>query len=561
MNFFFLKTVFLLLFVLSNFLAISQSRYPGMFLISFTDKNQSPYTISQPDQFLSQRAIERRNKANILIIEQDLPINPSYIDSLSFYGAKPSFSSRWLNAVLIEMSDSLKMQQILQLDFVDSMQYMAPIKSKKKKKKNTVRTKQNKRVETGMQMEYQEEINYGESTDQLRLIGLPQMHKLNFLGEGIQIAVLDNGFRGMDKMDIFEDLFSSGHLIGTKDIANPQGDVFKAGNHGTYVMTTMAAHEPGVLVGSAPAASYLLIHTEDNDYEYPIEEFNWAVGAEYADSLGVDIITSSLIYSTFDDTLLSHTHKQLDGETAIVSRAAQIATEKGILVFNSAGNDAAKSWQKIAFPADAKDVMTVGAVNMTGVYAPFSSVGFTADGRIKPNIVAVGQGTKSISPNTGEIVSINGTSFSNPTIAGAAAILMQANPNVSTENIRIAIQQSASQNSHPDSLLGYGIPNFYLAHILLNNENIPALKSEQGFTIMPNPYLSDLYILYNVIDSQQVSVQVFDISGKLMFGIRDIPSMEGMNIRKLDDASGLPQGMYLVVLHIGNKKYTKKLIK
>jgi subtilisin family serine protease len=356
-------------------------------------------------------------------------------------------------------------------------------------------------------------------------------------------------------------LYSNAQILGTKEIANPGGDVYKAGNHGTYVMTTMAAYESAKLVGSAPAAAYWLIHTEDNSYEYPIEEFNWTIGAEFADSAGVDIITSSLIYSTFDEPSLNHNHSQLDGKTAIISRAAQTATEKGILVFNSAGNDAAKPWHKIAFPADAKDVMTIGAVDMQGNYAKFSSVGYTTDNRIKPDVVAVGKATLSISPNTGELVAINGTSFSNPTIAGATAVLLQANPNASTEDIRQAIRQSASQNLHPDSLMGYGIPNFYLAHILLNNKDLPKLKEQEGFTLMPNPFVSDLFIVYNVIDTQKVQIQVFDISGKLMFEESNINSLPGMNLYKLDKASGLSQGIYLVVLHIGNEKYTRKLVK
>jgi len=315
------------------------------------------------------------------------------------------------------------------------------------------------------------------------------------------------------------------------------------------------------LVGSAPAASYWLIHTEDNDYEYPIEEFNWAVGAEFADSAGVDIITSSLIYTTFDDSRFNHSHAELDGQTALISRAAQIATEKGILVFNSAGNYANKAWGKIGFPADAKDVMAVGAVNIEGKYAPFSSVGYTADARIKPNVVAVGEGAKSVSTVTGGLISINGTSFSNPTIAGAAAILLQANPEASMADVRSAIELSATQSANPDSLLGYGIPNFYLAHIILNNGEIPNLQNGNGFTLMPNPFLDDLYLLYNSVDSQGVEIQLYDINGKLIFETAFAESQIGVNLFKIDQASSLTQGMYVFVLHINGQKFTRKLIR
>lgn len=551
------KSFFLLLFILFGLSSKAQSRFPGMYLVSFTDKNQSPFSISKPAQFLSERAILRRINAEIDIIEQDLPVNPFYIDSIEDYSAQASFSSRWLNAVLVRMDDSLKLENIKLLTFVDSVAYMAPLKPIKKKKSSKYHVK---RVETGMQV-VSDNMDYGESYNQLDLIGLLDLHKMGFHGEGVQIAVLDNGFKGMGGMTVFDDFFDNGQLLGTKEIANPGGDVFKAGNHGTYVMTTMAAFQEGVLVGSAPGALYWLIHTEDNDYEYPIEEFNWAVGAEFADSAGVDIITSSLIYSTFDDTLLDHNHNQLDGKTAIISRIAQIATEKGILVFNSAGNDAQKAWHKIAFPADAKDVMTIGAVTQQGVYALFSSLGYTADKRVKPDVVAVGQAVKSISPNTGKIVEINGTSFSNPSIAGATAILKQANPSASTNEIRDAIRQSASQYQYPDSLLGYGIPNFYLAHVLLNNDNIPEIKEGEGFTLMPNPYLSDLFILFNISDSQQVDIQIVDLSGKVIWEDLNIPCTPGINLKRLENVDNFAQGTYLVVMRVGGKTYTKKLVK
>ncbi len=554
------KSIAILFFAVLFFsapISYAQSHFPGMFLVSFTDKNQSPYDIKNPEKFLSAKAIDRRQKAAISIIDQDLPANPHYIDSIGKYGAKASFSSRWLNAVLVRMDDSLKMELLKQLGFVDSVAYMAPVKSKSKHKSSK---QHSKRVVTTSQ-EVSVTVDYGESYDQQELIGLPDLHKLGFHGEGMQIAVLDNGFKGMNKMPVFDNFFDNGQLLGTKDIANPGGDVFKAGSHGTYVMTMMAAFQEGLLVGTAPAASYLLIHTEDNTYEYPIEEFNWAIGAEFADSAGVDIITSSLIYSLFDDTSLNHTHAQLNGKTAIISRAAQIATEKGILVFNSAGNDAKNAWHKIAFPADAKDVMTIGAVDMQGVYAPFSSLGYTVDGRVKPDVTAVGKGAKSVSISTGKIIGINGTSFSNPTMAGATAILRQANPDASTEEIRQAIRQSATRYEFPDSLMGYGIPNFYLAHVFLNNKDIERIKEIEGFTLMPNPYIDDLFVLFNIADSQKVDFSIVDVNGRIMWERLNVPCTRGINIIKISELAGFPQGMYVVIMKAGDKTFTKKLVK
>jgi hypothetical protein len=535
----------------------AQSRFPGMYLVSFTDKNNSPYSVNKPGEFLSERAIQRRQSTSVEISLQDLPPNPFYIDSVVKYGARPLFSSRWLNAVLVRMDDSLKLEQIKQLAFVDSTAYLAPVKPAAKKKKSKKRTKS---VNTTVQEE-PTTLDYGASFEQLELIGLTDLHRKGFMGEGIQIAVLDNGFSGMKKMTVFNEFFDNGQLLGTKDFANPGADVFKEGNHGTYVMTMMAAFEEGVLCGSAPGASYWLLVTEDGSYEYPIEEFNWLAGAEFADSAGADIITSSLIYSTFDDTTLSHTHAQLDGKTAIVSRAAQIAAEKGILVFNSAGNDARNDWHKIAFPADAKDIITVGAVNMDGIYAGFSSVGYTADGRVKPDVAAVGKKAKSVSISTGKIIEINGTSFSNPTVAGAAAVLRQANKDKRLHDIRNAIRQSASHSDYPDSLTGYGIPDFYMAHILLNNEHIETIKQEEGFTIFPNPARDDVYLLFYLNDSQMVDISIVDVAGKSVWEQSQVQFVKGWNRYRLKNINTLKQGVYIIVMHFSDKTWTEKLIR
>lgn len=552
-----LRSLGIFIFLALGFSSQGQSRFPGMYLVSFTDKDQSPYSLNNPNKFLSERAILRRSNANILVTEQDLPVNPFYIDSLSQKGAMPSFSSRWLNAVLIQMDDSLKMLDVLSLPFVDSIAYLAPVKPAIKRRATKAHTK---RVETGMKQELSE-IDYGSSFRQLEIIGLLQLHKMGYYGEGVHIAVLDNGFRGMPSMEVFDNLFDNAQVLGTKAIANPKGSVYSSGNHGTYVMTTMASFQEDVLVGSAPGASYWLIETEDNSYEYPIEEFNWAVGAEYADSVGADIITSSLIYSTFEDPKLNHTLDQLNGETAIISRVAQIATEKGILVFNSAGNDAVKPWQKIAFPADAKNIITVGAVDKDGVYANFSSVGYSADNRVKPDVAGMGKGVSSVSIPVGNAILISGTSYSTPTVAGAAAILLQANPTLSKNEIRMAIKKSASQYQFPDSLLGYGIPNFYLANILLKNEKISEINNQEGFTLMPNPFVRDLAILFNIIDSQSVDFQIVDISGKVVWESLQIACSPGINLLELDNVAGLAQGNYVVVMRVGDRVYSEKLIK
>ena len=557
------KNKFWLLLVLLTLFAFipethAQSRFPGMYLISFTDKNNSPYSIQRPEEFLSERAIERRKIRNGADISPaDFPPNPFYIDSLRHYQAQVSFASRWLNAVLVRMDDSLQLEAIKKISFVDSTAYLAPAKPTPKKKKSKRRVKSVNTVAQSIP----EHIDYGGSFRQLQLIGLTDLHDQGYLGEGIQIAVLDNGFKGMKKMPVFNSLFDNAQILGTFDVAEPGSDVFQAGTHGTYVMTMMAAFEEGVLVGSAPGASYYLIHTEDNSYEYPIEEFNWCIGAEFADSAGADIITSSLIYSQFDDTTLNHTHEQLGQRKAIVSRAAYTATTKGIVVCNSAGNDAGNDWHTIAFPADEAAVLTVGAVNMEGFYAPFSSTGTGNDLLVKPDVVAVGQKAVSVSITTGKFIGINGTSFSNPTIAGAVAVLMQANPKQPEVFYRRVIRQSASQYKHPDSLLGYGIPNFYLAHLLFQNADIDFLKEDDGFMLFPNPVQAgQAFVVFRLNYPQKVQLSLVDQSGKQVLN-QETNAVEGLNTLRIDSLESLAQGVYLLILKTEEASFTEKLLK
>lgn len=283
-----------------------------------------------------------------------------------------------------------------------------------------------------------------------------RLHKAGFKGKGVVIAVIDDGFRNADRITAFDSL----QLMGTRNFVFPQRSVFEGDDHGTKVLSCLAAYEPGVMIGTAPEASYWLIKSEDNRSEFPIEEDYWTAAAEFADSVGVDMITTSLGYSFFDENTMNYSHNALDGQTAHISKAAEIAAEKGILIFCSAGNEGTSRWGRITFPADAKDILTIGAITTKKEKSVFSSPGYSADGRIKPDLVALGSGCCVIEP-TGNLRYANGTSFSTPILAGLVACLWQALPWLSPNELIELLRQSGSQYKHPDEQLGYGLPNIY----------------------------------------------------------------------------------------------------
>jgi hypothetical protein len=286
------------------------------------------------------------------------------------------------------------------------------------------------------------------------------MHRQGFKGKGMLVAVFDAGFENLPQLDAMRHLFVNGRILDTYNFVEDNGYVYgKGGDHGTKVLSTMAAYDPGKIIGTAPEASYLLYRTEDASSEYRIEEFNWLLAAERADSAGADVINSSLGYNNFDDKSMSYTYEQMDGNTAYVTQAADMAAAVGMLVVTSAGNEGRGKWKYITAPADADSVLTVGAVDSKGSYAEFSSKGNTPDGRTKPDVVAKGAATTVVSPGNRVTVS-NGTSFSSPLMAGFATSLWQAYPKLNNMEVIDILRRSGSQAQKPDSLLGYGIPDY-----------------------------------------------------------------------------------------------------
>jgi hypothetical protein len=513
-----IKILLTLIALMASFFSYSQVA-PDKYWVRFTDKDNSPYSINHPEQFLTQRAIERRNAQGISIVENDLPVNPSYIQAVSNTGATLLNASKWYNSVTVYTTSQSVIDAINQLPFVLSVQKL-PIQVEPNQESSKPFFESEvwdqpidgklKSPSSG------ESFSYGMAYNQISMLNGIALHDLGFDGSGMVIAVLDAGFLNTNIIAAFDSLWDNNRILGYKDFVSPQNpNIFGSHSHGTSVLSTMGANLPGQMVGTAPHASYWLLRSEDGATEYLIEELNWVSAAEFADSVGADVINSSLGYTTFDDPSQNHTYADMDGNTTPVTIGADIASGKGLIVVNSAGNSGGGSWQYIGAPADGDSVFTIGAVNAAGNYASFSSTGPTSDGRIKPNVVAQGSGTTIISANSGNVTTGSGTSFSSPVTAGMVACLWQAHQGKRNTEVMQAIEQSASLASNPNYLLGYGIPDYLDAH---NQLSAPV---NYNFSLQANIFLQGAFngtgmnsSLNSILPLQQpYNVPPFDYNG------------------------------------------------
>jgi subtilisin family serine protease len=385
------------------------------------------------------------------------------------------------------------------------------------------------------------------------------MHNLGYTGRGMTIAVLDAGFFNVNILPAFDSLRLQNRLLGTRDFVTGDTMVFEDYPHGMNVLSCMTGNLPGQLVGTAPHAKFWLLRTEDAATETMQEEFNWLVGAEFADSVGADIINSSLGYSYFDNTADNHTYADMNGRTTIISKAAVWAARVGILVVSSAGNSGGSPWYKITAPADADSILTIGAVDLSGTIASFSSRGPTFDGRIKPTTVACGSDAV-IAASSGGTVTSSGTSFSSPITAGAVACLWQAHPSRTNMEIINAIIQSASQYTMPDTIKGYGIPNFCLANSLLTSIDNNSI-SEESINVFPNPFQSGFQLNFYSTQKQKIEITLLNICGKTISTDYGSTIPNQTNTFLINTSIDLPKGFYLVRIITNEKAIVKKILK
>src|SRR5664279_6186072 len=408
-----MKKVYLLFFLLA-FITISTSAQFSKYIVRFKDKAGTPFTVGNPATYLSAKAIERRTKQNIAIGETDLPITPRYIDSVRLAGAVTILNnSKWLNEVCIATTDSAALAKINSMPFVITSQpVMQPVSIQ-----NTGNNKFNEQINSITSSQgtnnIQDFYNYGNSYAQIHIHEGEFLHDKGFHREGMSVAILDAGFYHYLNLPAFDSVRNHNQVKETYDYVANETSVNEGHPHGMECFSIMAGNIPGELVGSSPGANYYLYRTEDVSSESPVEEQNWAAAAERADSIGVDVISTSLGYTLFDNPVFNHTYADMNGNTTIIARAADFAAKKGMIVVAAAGNDGADAWHFISTPADADSILAVGAVNSSGVVASFSSYGPSADGQVKPAVASVGVATALSSPN-GQVISGNGTSFATP---------------------------------------------------------------------------------------------------------------------------------------------------
>lgn len=515
---------------------------PYKYRIVFTDKNNSPYRINAPSEFLSLKAIERRTKHGIPVTENDIPVNPAYIDSIVACGARVFHVSKWFNAVTVEIRHDSVFEKIARLSFVHKGNFPTPVLV-------------NKNVTQGiMETEYTMSYNYGPSLWQTAMLNGHTMHEMGYTGKNVVIAVIDAGFYNADNLLAFQYLWENGQILGTRDFVKPGNDVFREASHGMSVLSLLAGSLPGQLTGTAPDASFWLLRSETSYSEYIVEEDNWIAAAEFADSAGVDIISTSLGYNNFDDPAQDHTYSDMDGNSTRISIAADIAASKGILVVVSAGNEGQKPWHYISAPADADSVLAVGAVDFTETISDFSSRGPSSDQDVKPDIVAMGENNY-IAGISGGVNTGNGTSYAAPIIAGLSACLLQGNPDIKPADLAGYIRQSADRYTNPDDSYGYGIPDFSLAHLTIQSEKNPGIKPVQAF---PNPFKDYFYLYLDTPATEAFEVHMFDITGKEV--LRNCyPNRKYITVN--DNQGALNKGVYLLHVQSGNFSYNLKMVK
>lgn len=527
------------------------------FFIEFTDKNNSPYNISTPQDFLSSKAIQRRINQQIPVTVQDLPVNPAYLDGVRQSGATILYSSRWLNGVSLQC-DSSTLQTILALPYVRNAGIVkrahAAEKPASKLMENldpVLRSGSNLRVMN---------FDYGPSLNQLQLMNGEHLHNAGFTGSGMEIAVLDAGFKNVNTLPVFDSLRLNGRILGTWDFVSGNSSVYEDDAHGMQVLSCISGLAPGQLVGTAPHASVWLLRTEDAPTEFLIEEYNWIAGAEFADSAGASVLTSSLGYSTFDDPSMDHSYADMDGNTTPVSIGADIAASKGMLVLISAGNLGNSSWHYISAPADADSVLAVGAVTAAGWKASFSSFGPSSDGDIKPNVAAQGQSTV-IAYQDGSFGMGSGTSFACPVLAGAAACLWQAHPDKSNMEVMKAIEKSASYYATPGDSLGYGIPDFRVADLLLGGLLPLQPQADALLHLFPNPFVDRVEMDYYSVKGEQIRVEITDILGRKVAEKSFSVQPSGINRITVPVPREAGKGIYLLQVQSSSKTFLKKLLK
>jgi len=527
-----------ILFILSVIFTAAAAHAQLDAWVYFRDKPQADYYLSNPLEMLSQRALDRRARYNIDLDITDVPLDAAYYDSIaSSPGITVAGRSKWLNAVHVQ-GDSTDIAALLGYSFVDSIEF-AHKYVLSARPQQTVSVYAHRKTNLALRP-----AGYGDDTVHYAMHNAYALHDEGFTGNGILIAVLDAGFALADEMEVFARIFERGGVVDTYNFPDDTTDVYLRHYHGTMVWSVMGGYADNELIGTAYDADYCLYISEDVYMEMPVEETYWVMAAERADSVGADVINTSLGYIDFDNPAYNHTWDELDGRTAFASRGAQMASEKGMHVIISAGNAGLSEWRKISVPADPPGVVAVGAVDANGIRASFSSTGNTADGRIKPDVMSWGVNVKAAYGSN--YYAVSGTSLAAPIITGFTADMVQAFPSVPPAEMKDMLLMASDRYTHPDSLYGYGIPDFGKMYAQLLDTFTGDLS---GLRVYPNPVTDELFI-----DGwrQTPWFNLWNLDGRLIRSGRLEPEL---NMQWLDG------GMYLLEIRNETDRKVFKILK
>jgi hypothetical protein len=533
------------------------------FWVMFKNKTGTPYSISTPSAFLSPKSIARRTAQGIAVNSTDLPVTPSYVSQVdAVSGVTVLYRSKWLNGVVISVTGSTTTA----LSTINSFTFVQSTSGVNRYKLSFPLMDANPVVANDAnKTQSPSAYNYGASLNQAQMIGADCLHNMGFRGQGMTIAVLDAGFLDVQKFDIFDSLFMQNRLLGTRDFVDGFGDttVFTEHTHGAEVLSAMAGIKSGSIIGTAPLASYWLLRTEDGGTETLSEEYNWIRGAEFADSVGADVCTTSLGYTEFDGGLNDHTYATLNGKTAPMSIAATMASRKGMLVLNAAGNEggcyppSSSCWYYVGVPADADSIISVGSVGPTKTKSSFSSFGPTADGRIKPDLSAQGGPALVCLFGSGCFFG-SGTSFATPVLAGAVTCLWQYKKFATNFQIMAALKATADSTANPNNRIGWGIPNMCTAAGSALLTTADTHEKDASVKIFPNPFNNSLNITLNDLKVRKVIVTVTNVLGQVLYS-ESILNPTGTI--QINNAAGFVNGIYFVAISSPEINITKKIVK
>jgi hypothetical protein len=532
-----------LFFFFFPFLVLAQSEDAWIY---FNEKPNAQAYLNQPLLMLSQRSIERRLHHNIEINFTDVPIHQPYVSIIDeMENISVLAHSKWFNCVFVR-GDLTNIQSAINLPFVSHIKYAN--KSLNGFTSDSIIVYDKALVNN--KYEYLSTRNYGLAQTQINIHQGQLLHEAGFKGNNKIIAVLDSGFLGVNTATNFQHLFTENRILGGYNFVDRNDNPYSNHHHGTLVLSTMAINLENEFVGTAPEASYYLFVTEDINSETALEEALWVEAAERADALGVDIINTSLGYNTYDNANHSYTYEDMDGQTTFISKGSNMAFNKGIFCVTSAGNAGSSAWQYITAPADAINTLSVGAINSDLNYVNFSSIGPTSDGRVKPDVMALGR-FSSVMNVSGEFITTNGTSFSAPITAGLVASLWQALPHLKNNELLQLIKENSSLFQNPTYQMGYGIPCFFCAYEqALSSENVHLSDA----VIFPNPFQNQINIILDESQNLPSKLRIKNSLGQVIFEklIYDNQSQLELNISK---------GLYFYEIEQGNKIFKSKIIK